>query len=549
MRMLDQLLMKFRMAFARGKAASQLDDELRFHLDRQIAENLAAGMEPEEARTAALRAFGNPALLRDQTRTTWSWTWLESLLRDVHYGARGLMRAPGFAAIAILVMALGIGANVALFTIVRSVLLKPLPYRDPDKLVSLFEADTKINDNAYHAYLPVAAGSFFEWQKATRGEAEMALISPWQDYNVSAEGGKLPERIDAAWCSWNAFKLLGVQPALGRTFTPEDDRPDAPATVILASSFWKMRYGGDPKIVGRTIWLDARPYTVIGVLGSSFFYTSSMGGSTVKAWTPVEHEAAPSLLSTFGDHEFMVIARLLNGTTLASLTSQLKGVQRQIHIDHAEPSVHDSAMSRTMLDDVVHMYRTPLYAMLAATGCVLLIACMNVASLLIARTAARSKELAIRAALGGGRMRLLRERLVESLLLSTVGGAFGLLFAWGALQWLVQIRQDMNRAEAIQIDSVVALFTIGIIALCALFSGLVAAFSSRRKAHLPHAAGVVTLSQRRQPHAQDCARSCSFLKSGSQSCFSLAPACCLRASNDSAPQISACPLTMCSLCR
>ncbi len=500
MRRFNQLLMKLRMIFDRSHASAELNDELSFHLDQQIAENLALGMTPEEARAAALRTFGNPALLRDQTRATWSWNWIESLLYDIRHSARGLMRSPGFASIAILVMALGIGANIALFTIVRSVLLKPLPYQDPDKLVSLFEANSKSDPNSYHAYLPVAAGSFLEWQKAARGEAEMAMISPWQNYNVSAEGGRLPEQIDAAWCSWNAFKVLGVQPALGRAFTPGDDRADAPATVILSNSFWKMRYSGDPNILGKTIWLDARPFTVIGVMGSSFVYTSSMGGNTVKAWTAVGHEAPPFLLHTFGDHEFMVVARLLNGTTIASLTSHLAAVQRQIQIDHTEPSVHDSAMSRTMLDDMVHMYRTPLYAMLAATACVLLIACMNVASLLIARTAARNRELAIRAALGGGRMRLLRERLVESLLLSAAGGALGLFLAWGALHWLTQVRHDMNRIEAIHIDGVVALFTIGIIALCALFSGLVCALSSGGKQML------LTLQESSRSHSAGTAR-------------------------------------------
>jgi predicted permease len=498
MRWLHQLAMKFRMAFTRGKADVQLDDEMSFHLDRQIAENVAAGMTATEARAAALRTFGNPALLRDQTRATWSWNWLEALVRDVRYAARGLVRAPGFAAIAILVMGLGIGANVALFTIVRSVLLKPLPYRDPGQLVSLFEADT--NHPERSRYLPVAAGSFYEWQRAARNSAEMAMVSPWQDYNVSAEGGKLPEKIDAAYCSWNFFSTLGVQPALGRSFTSDDDRAGAAATVIITDSFWKLRYSADPTIVGKTIWLDAKPYTVIGVLPSSFVYTSSFGGNTVQAWTPVGHEAQPSLLTTFDDHEFMVVARLLPGATIASLTSQLDAVQKQIRIDHLGPAVHDYVSSRTMLDDVVHDYQTPLYAMLAATGCVLLIACMNVASLLVARTAARSKELAIRAALGGGRMRLLRERLVESLLLTAAGGAFGLLLAWGALQWLVHARQDMNRIEAIHIDGVVAAFTVGIIALCALFSGLISAISSGNKQIL------LTLQESSRSHSAGTSR-------------------------------------------
>jgi predicted permease len=498
MRWLNQLMMRVRMIFGRGRAASELDDEMRFHLERQIAENIAGGMNPGEAHAAALRTFGNPALLRDQTRATWNWSWIESLLRDLRYGTRSLARAPGFAAIAILVMALGIGANVALFTIVRSVLLKPLPYRDPGQLVSLFEADT--NHPERSPYLPVAAGSFFEWQRAARNNAELALVSPWQDYNVSAEGGKLPEKIDAAWCSWNFFSTLGVQPALGRSFTPSDDRAGAAATVILTDSFWKLRYSGDPAIVGKTIWLDAKPYTVIGVLPSSFVYSSSFGGNTVHAWTTVGHEAPPSLLTTFEDHEFLVVARLFPSTTIASLTSQLDAVQKQVRIDRLGPAVHDYVSSRTMLDDVVHDYQTPLYAMLAATGCVLLIACMNVASLLVARTAARSKELAIRAALGGGRMRLLRERLVESLLLTVAGGVFGLLLAWGALQWLVYARQDMNRIEAIHIDGVVAIFTVGIIALCALFSGLVSAVSSVNK-HI-----LLTLQESSRSHSAGASR-------------------------------------------
>jgi hypothetical protein len=202
------------MLVGRRRAAAQLDDEMRFHLERQIAENKAAGMSPEDARLAALRTFGNPALLRDQARASWNWNWLESLLRDVRYSVRTLVRTPGFAAIAILVMALGIGANVAIFTVVRSVLLKPLPYRDPDRLAMLYEAES--NHSNPHPYLPVAAGSFTEWQRATRGVADMALVSPFQDYNVSGQGGRLPEKVEAAWCSGNFFSVLGVNSMVGR---------------------------------------------------------------------------------------------------------------------------------------------------------------------------------------------------------------------------------------------------------------------------------------------------------------------------------------------
>jgi predicted permease len=476
MRLLHKLAARIRMLFGRGRAGSQLDDELRFHLERQVAENVAAGMSAEEARSAALRSFGNPALLRDQARATWNWSSLESLWRDLRFGARTLRRSPGFAAIAILVMALGIGANVALFTVVRSLLLKPLPYHDPDRLALIYENDT----DTHHArpWMPVDAGSFADWQRAAQSVAQMAMVSPWQDYDVSAEGGRLPENVVAGWCSWNFLPLLGVQPAIGRGFTADDDRPGAQATVLLTHSFWKQRYGGDPGVVGKTIWLDAKPYTVIGVLPASFVYSGGFGGYLIKLWTPVSHEAPPSLMTTYADHEFQVVARLNPGETLAALESQLKALQRQIKASHPGPAIHDTVIGRTMLDDTVHDYKTPLYALLAATGCVLLIACMNVASLLVARTAARSKELAIRTALGGGKLRLMRERLTESLLLSACGGALGLLLAWAALEWLIYARHDMNRVESIQIDGVVAAFTVGVIALCALIAGAISVLGS-----------------------------------------------------------------------
>jgi putative ABC transport system permease protein len=471
MRWSDLVAMKFRMLFTRRRDAARLDDELRFHMEREIAENLAAGMSPDEARLAATRAFGNVALVRDQARTAWSWAWIEPLARDFSYGVRTLTRTPSFAIIAVVVMSLGIGANIALFTIVRGVLLKPLPYTHPEQLATLYENDS--NSKRSDPYMPVDAGSFWQWQDAVKGSAELALISPFQEYNVSAEGGNLPEHLDAGWCSWNFFSILGVELQLGRDFSADDDRPEAPATVILANNFWKRRYSGDPAIVGKTIWLDAKPYTVTGVLPATFSYTGAFGGNNQAVWTPVRHDAPLPLLSMFGDHEFIVIGRLLHGTTLPALVDQLSALQSRIRAGRPEPTVHDLASGRSMLDDAVQDYKTPLYALLAATGCVLLIACMNVAGLLVARAAARSRDLAIRAAMGGGRARLLRERMVESLLLSLAGGALGFLMAWGALRWLVYARQDMSRVEAIHIDAVVALFAFGVIAICAMFSGLI----------------------------------------------------------------------------
>ncbi|HEX4005790.1 MAG TPA: ABC transporter permease [Acidobacteriaceae bacterium] len=461
-----------------GKKDADLERELRADLDLEEEEQRERGLSQQDAHDAARRAFGNPTLIREQTRAVWAWNRLESLTRDLRYGVRTLGRSPGFTLIAIVVMALGIGANVALFTVVHSVLLKPLPYRNPGRLALLYEAD----NSQRHAspWLPVDAGSFWDWQRSTQSLAQMAMLSPFQGYNVSAEGGKLPEVVEAAWCTNNFLSLLGVQPMLGRAFTADDDRPGAPATAIITAGFWKRRYASDPAIAGKTIWLDAKPYTIIGVLPPTFVYSGAFGGNADQVWTPVSHEAPAWLLKTYGDHEFQVVARLAPGVSLTTLASRLVALQRQIKAAHPDPAVHPGVIARSILDDAVHNYKTPLYALLAATGCVLLIACMNVAGLLVARAAARSKEFAIRTALGGGRMRLIRERLIESLLLSVAGGALGLLLAWGSLQWLMHARTDMNRVEAIRFDLVAAAFTVGVIVLCALFSGLISALSSGR---------------------------------------------------------------------
>jgi predicted permease len=471
--------MSWRRFFRREKADSDLIQEIDLFLAEEIDENMARGLSPEEASRQARLKFGNPRQVRESLWQQNTVAFVDSVWHDLKYSFRTLARSPGFTLMAVFVIALGIGANVALFTVVRSVLLNPLPYRDPGQLYTIYEHNQDTKD--FNSYLPVAAGSFAEWQKAAQHVAQMAMVSPWHEYNVSAGGGKLPEQVYAAWCSWNFFSTLGVTPTLGRAFTASDDQPGAEATVILSAPFWNRRYSSDPSVLGKKIWLDGKPYTVIGIMPSSFVYSGAYGGSTTQVWTTVGHEASPWLMETFEDHEFLVIARLLPGTTLASLVDHLRSVQRQIKADHASPSIRPSVVGRPMLDDAVHDYKTPLYILLAATGCVLLIACLNVASLLIARTAARGKEMAIRAALGGGRWRLLRERLMESLLLSLAGGGAGLLLAWAALIWLVRTRHDMNRVEAIHIDFVVAAFTVAAIVVCALFSGLISALSADGK--------------------------------------------------------------------
>ncbi len=456
--------------FRRNRVGQRLDDEIQFHLEQQIAENIAAGMSREEARHAAMRTFGNPTVLKEETRDTWGWIWLEQIGRDLRYSIRTLSRTPTFAAIAVLVMALGIGANTALFTVVRSVLLKPLPFKDPERLLMLYEqsADGK------HAYNVVAGGIFQQWQKQSRSFEQMALLGG-SGYNLSGANGVLPEKVEGGKCSWNLFSTLGVEPAYGRVFGVDDDSPNANATVILTWSLWKRRFGGDPMIVGKDILLDGENYSVIGILPAWFSYPDP----ETQVWTPIRHETRPAAMDSLNNHQFRVIARLKEGNTPVQALTDADTIEKRIRSEHPglTGTIGSGASIRPLLDEFVGGYKTPLYVLLVATGCFLLIACLNVANLLVARSAARRREFAIRSALGGSRWRLLREQVVESIVVSLIGGTLGIAFAWFSVQWLVRMRRDIPRVEAIHIDVPVLLFAAGVALFSGIAAGLVPALS------------------------------------------------------------------------
>jgi predicted permease len=470
MRWMEKIRMRLQMFLHRGRESGRLESELEFHLEQQIAENRAAGMSAEEARQTAMRSFGNPTVLREQARETWNWNGLEALGRDAHIGARTLLRSPGFALTAILVMALGIGANVALFTLVRSVLLRPLPFAEAGRLVGIFEAQS---DGSYQDNI-VAGGCFGVWKEHAKGFSDMA-VDQEMEYNLAGSGNQLPEVVHAETASWNMFPLLGVRTALGRLFTASDDRPGANAVTVLSWGLWKRRFGGDPGIVGQNILINAKPYTVIGVLPAWFAWPDQK----VELWTPLYHEKSPELMQMFVAHNFDVVGRLRPGVTKQQASAEVNALQREIRREHPDGPVNDAVNLRPLVDADTYEIKTGLYALLGATGCLLLIACLNIANLLVARAASRSKEGAIRTALGGSRMRLIREQVVESTILAAAGGVLGMLFAEGILRWLISTRDDIPRADGIHMDWVVIVFALVAILGCGLLAGLIPALSSR----------------------------------------------------------------------
>jgi predicted permease len=472
MRWVERFRMAMLMLFRRKAESERLSLELEFHLEQQIAENVALGMEPEQARLAALRLFGNPTLLREEARSNWSWNWIESIWRDLRYGVRTLARSPGFSVTAILVMALGIGASTSLFTIVRSVLLKPLPFREPDKLVMVYE---HFQQNEY-PYNVVAPAVFRDWREKTHGFQDMAAWHWWAGA-ITTDSAELPEFIGGAAGTWNLFSVLGVEPVLGRTFTPDEDRNGAADVVIFTWNFFQSRFNGDRSIVGKQVRIDSKPYTVVGVLPKSFTYPDP----EVKVWISYAASLMPDQLAAYDRHESHVIARFKKDVPPVAALQQVRALQSQLHQAHAGRPVSEDAVMRPMIDDVVEDVKTPLVVLMAAVGCMLLIACLNVSNLLVARGASRRREVAIRGALGGSRLKLIREQITESFLISIAGGGMGVLLSLSATKWLATHWTDLPRADDIQVDSTVLLFAIVIVFVAALLAGLVPAISSTGK--------------------------------------------------------------------
>ncbi|HEV2135502.1 MAG TPA: ABC transporter permease [Terracidiphilus sp.] len=458
------------------KRDADLERELRSDLELEEEKQRERGKTQDEARFAAMRAFGNTTLIREQTRAVWSWNAVESLLRDLRMGVRTLFRSPGFTAIAVLVMALCIGATTSLFTVVHSVLLRPLPFRDPSRLVMIFEhfRDRSANAGGFN-YNPVAPADFYDWRAQTHGFEDMAAWRYWQ-FNLTGEHGELPEIVQARGGSWNLFPMLGVPAAIGRTFTESEDRPDGNSAMITWSLF-ERRFGGDASIVGRQIHLDGKPYTVVGVLPKWFTYP----GTRVQVWVPFATALPPEILQHHDYHFGFVVARLRPDVSLKTALSQVDAVQYREHQQNLNAPVAEDVATETLTDALAKNVKEPLMILLCAAACMLLIGCLNIANLMVARSASRQKEIAIRSALGAQRSALMRAQIVESLLISIAGGVAGVVLSLAATRWLVSAWRDLPTAQTIHADGAVLAFACALVILAAILAGLLPAISSTGK--------------------------------------------------------------------
>ncbi|HXF41285.1 MAG TPA: ABC transporter permease [Blastocatellia bacterium] len=392
---------------------------------------------------------------------------MDTLFQDLRFGIRLLLKNPGFSGVAVLALALGIGANTAIFSVVNSVLLRPLPYAEPDRLFELREV--KLPE---HPDFPVTPATFLDWQNQS---ATFAQIGAYLPTSVNVSGATNPERLRAAQLSAGFIGMLGVNPARGRDFLPEEDQPGQNSVAIISHRLWQRQFAADPEVLSRTIKLNDKVYTIVGVMPPKFAYPET----DTDIWIPMAFDADDR--QAYGAHYLSVLGRLNPGATIEQARADMSGIAESLAEQHPDMKRGWTVNVVSMLDYAVSDTRPALLVLLGAVAFVLLIACANVANLMLARGAGRQKEIAIRTALGSSRWRIARQLLTESVLLAVVGGAAGLLLAvWGVAALLAVAPKDLPRLNDVSIDTRVLLFTIGITLLTGLVFGLIPALQTSK---------------------------------------------------------------------
>ena len=463
MNLIRTLLSRCAALFGRQKLDAELDEELRAHIDLAIEENLKRGMSPEHARRTALRDFGGVTQTRESYRTRRGLPFLEVLAQDLRFALRQLRKSPGFALTAVLTLALGIGANTAIFSVVRGVVLAPLPYPKPDDLVMVLESRPGLKQTG------ISYPDFQDWQRSSRSFAQMAALTS-RSYDLTNPGSS--EHLDGLEVTSGFFATLGVKLVHGQEFSPSEDRPHEATTVVISDRLWRDRFASNPEALGKTLTLDGLDYTIIGILPPKFHLWTDIDVYTSLA------QNEPLLYHDRTIHSIVCIARMKPDVSMAQAQGELDAVQADL--DRLYPAadrnlgINIEPLKRSIVGDA----GGTLVLLLGAVGLVLLIACTNVANLLLARSAARTREFAIRSALGASRARMARQMLTESVLLALSGGLLGLIAAvLGIPLVLAKFPESLPRSESIHLDVPVLLFAFCVSLLVGTLFGLAPALN------------------------------------------------------------------------
>ena len=450
--------------FRKTRKDQDLDAELRAYAEMLAQEKIRRGMEPEEARRAARIELGGVEQVKEQVREVRAGAWLDSLFQDLHYGVRMLRKNPAFTAIALLTLALGIGANTAIFSVVNAVLLRPLPYTHADQLLIIRETSQRVGVHS------PSYPDFLDWRKQSRTISQMAALNN-RAFNLS--GVAQPESIDGYAVSPNTLSMLGVRPILGRDFLPSEEAPGTAPVVLLSYALWQSHLGADPEAVGKNVTLDGRSFTIIGVLPPNFRLDDKTDViAPIGVWVAEMMDRGDR-----GDME--VLGLLAPGSTFQQARAELDTIAVNLQKAYPLQNADIGVAATTLRDQLVGDARPAILVLFGAVVFVLLIACVNVANLFLVRGAARSREIAVRQACGANRNRIIRQMLTESFLLAAIGGAFGILVgALGIVGLKHLVSTDMFRGVAIAIDRSVLVFSAVMIVLVAIAFGLVPAWQA-----------------------------------------------------------------------
>ena len=470
--MFDRLTARLYSLFGRESLERELDTELRYHIDMLTEQNIQKGMPREAARREALRAFGPVATIKDDVRDRWLSRFFEVAAQDVRYGVRSLRRNPGFALVIMITMALGIGANTAIFSVVNGVLLRPLPYRDGDKLVVLHhgQGDPVAND---YGFSPKEMDDY-------RQAPSLAGVVEFHNMFFNLLGRAEPERLSTGVVSANYFDVLGVTALHGRTFVAADDTPGAPAVLVLSFNYWERSFGGDASVVGRTFRMNDKPHTVVGVMPRVPQYPLEVDVYMPSSACPFRSSAG--LIANRRGRMLTAFARVRPDVEMSKAQADLDLVAARLQTDYKEfyPDTGFKAVAIPLKTELTRSFTTTLWVLLGTASFVLMIVCASIANLLLARMVRREREISVRAALGATRARLLRQLLTESLVLAVSGGVLGLIISALSLQLLVNFAARFTpRANEISIDLTVLCFTLGVSIVTGLIFGSIPAFSRR----------------------------------------------------------------------